>query len=119
MKPMQIKIYKIPYGYLSTAGLEFDIQERGYIELGIFDPDECWQICNWSCWSKEGKPPHLYSDLDVVNSDVIFHNPKDDTYHLALRIGWKMTSTLDEMMEYCKNEQQKAREYAIQQTRRY
>jgi hypothetical protein len=43
----------------------------------------------------------LHSDLDVANSDVVFHDEIRNEYHLALRSGWHVCNSLIEVVEYC------------------
>ena len=102
---MIIKIWKIPFCYMRFKGTEyeipFNIEEKGYIELKEFNEDECWHLCNWSCWDAN-KPNNLFSDVEVANDDIVFHNPKEDKYYLALTSGWHCENTFEEMVKYIK-----------------
>jgi hypothetical protein len=80
--------------------------EQGYIEVVKFDSQDCWDLCNWSCY-QDIKPENLHSDIEVANSDIIFHNPKTNKYHLALPSGWKVLKSLDEVKTFCENKQGK------------
>lgn len=99
---MRINIYKLPFSWqFDSLNSPLLVEEKGYILSETFNREECWDLCNWSCWC-EKKPKNLLSPLEVVNSDVIFHNPTDDTYHLALSFGWFEAKSLNEVIEYCK-----------------
>jgi hypothetical protein len=98
---MKANIYKLPFGYFDSKHIQFNFETKGYIEMEKFDRDECWHLCNWSCWSKEGKPNNLFSDLEVVNSDVIFHDEVLNKYHLAEHVGWHTEKSIEKMLEYC------------------
>jgi len=89
---MKIKIWEL-------SPRNFELEEKGYIEAEEFHADNCWHLCNWDCWTDE-KPENLHSDLYVVNSDVIFYNPKENKYYLALSVGWCIKDTLEEIVEY-------------------
>lgn len=98
---MKIKVFTVPYNYRELKNIQ--VTEQGYIKADYFDEDECWHLCNWSCWAEE-KPENLLSDLEVVNSDVIFYNPKTERYHLALPSGWYVGNSLEEITQHIKGE---------------
>lgn len=89
---MEIKIWRI-------SNTDCEVEEMGYITAKEFHADECWHICNWGCYTDD-KPENLHSELDVVNSDVVFHNPKEDKYYLALPVGWYIGDTIEEVIDY-------------------
>lgn len=79
------------------------IVDCGYIIADKFDEDECWDLCNWSCWRrKEGKPENLHSELDVCNSDVAFLNPDTNIWYVAKHVGWGKCQTKKEAIEILK-----------------
>ena len=99
---MKVCIWKIPFGWLTFGyTMKFTIEEKGYIELDKFDRQECWHLCNWSCWADGEKPDNLHSDLDCANSDVIFLDPITGVYHLALSFGWEEFKSLEDTINYC------------------
>lgn len=59
----------------------------GTIEMDNFDKDECFNICNWSCFS-DNKPENLHSDIVAISSGVCFENTETGTCHFAKSIGW-------------------------------
>jgi hypothetical protein len=99
---MKANIWKLPYGWDQSFGRDIHVTltPKGFVELLEFDADECWHLCNWSCWLSQ-KPKNLHSDLDVANSDVVFHDEIRNEYHLALRSGWHVCNSLIEVVEYC------------------
>lgn len=99
---MKINIWKIPWGYEHSEvrkRVPFTIHQKGYIEADQFQEEECFHLCNWGCWA-DNKPENLYSDVEVANSDIIFHNPEEDKYYLALPVGWHTENTLEEMINF-------------------
>lgn len=70
----------------------------GYIEADTFDPDKCFDLCNWSHWSKE-KPDNLHAGILHASHGICFTNPETCEKWLALSIGWK-TGNDAEIKEY-------------------
>lgn len=59
----------------------------GYIELDKFDPERCWELCNWKHWKKE-KPQNLHANIYSCNHGVCFTNPDTNEIWMAKSIGW-------------------------------
>ncbi|MFK3936644.1 hypothetical protein ACI2JA_03890 [Alkalihalobacillus sp. NPDC078783] len=100
---MKVQVYSIPFGYQTNKVLRSNtlltFKDRGSIEVDRFSCDELFHLCNWSCWTSE-KPRNINSDIEVANSDVIFHDPVNDVYHLALPFGWEVRKTKSELADY-------------------
>ena len=103
---MEIKIIQIRNNYGKWCQLHPNDKpitvDCGYITADKFDEDDCWNLCNWSCWSKEGKPENLHSELDVCNSDVAFLNPDTNIWYVAKHVGWGKCRTKKEAIEILK-----------------
>jgi hypothetical protein len=99
----QIRVWTFPQDYWvakkSEPSPKLVLEDAGYIELDEFDEYKCWDLCNWSnnCTSK---PTNLYSDLDNVSSNVIFHNPWRDNYYLAVSRGWFVATNITTIVEF-------------------
>lgn len=100
---MKVNIYKIPFAYLFNNWVELKIENRGYIEQKEFDAEECWHICNWSCYS-DNKPNNLFGNIDVANSDVIFEkyiSKNNSEFYIALPVGWQIIKgTLNDVKQW-------------------
>ena len=72
------------------------IVDCGYIIADKFNEDDCWDICNWSCWSKHGRPENFHSELEVCNSDVAFLNPETKKWYVAKHLGWDICNTIED-----------------------
>lgn len=59
----------------------------GYIEMDQFDADKCWELCNWTAWTKE-KPKNLHSDIGSCSHGICFTNPETKEKWMALSLGW-------------------------------
>lgn len=66
----------------------------GYIKSNKFDPDECFNLCNWTNWTDK-KPENLYADIQSVGKGICFTNPITHEKHLALSAGWYIGDSAD------------------------
>ncbi|MCM1216011.1 MAG: hypothetical protein NC548_16000 [Lachnospiraceae bacterium] len=93
---MEVEIYKAKW-----TGEDLIAVHVGYLKLVKFDRDECWHLCNWSCWTKE-KPNHLYTKITSCSTDVIFYDQDTKRFHIPMGIGWEEADTLEDAVNIWK-----------------
>ncbi len=71
----------------------------GYIEADAFNADKCYDLFNWSRWSKV-KPKNLFADIEG-NHRVCFTNPETNEMWLAKSVGW-LHGSEEDIIEYIK-----------------
>lgn len=71
---------------------------KGYLELDEFNPDVCFDLCNWGEYQEE-KPDNLFADVPFCGSSICFENTETNEYWLALSVGWKH-GTKEEIEKY-------------------
>jgi hypothetical protein len=101
-----VKIFLVPFECRWSKDVPISIQEKGYLEVEKFDEEECWNLCNWSCWTDK-KPENLHSDIEVAGSNIIFLNPENEKYYMAASVGWIVKDTLEEIESVARENQGK------------
>lgn len=77
---MKINIEIFPFREIKSSYV-------GYIEAEKFDAKECFDLCNWVCWTEE-KPKELHSNISIAQHGICFTNPETNQKWLAKSIDW-------------------------------
>lgn len=97
---MKVNIWQVGYTTQRDFILEENLvcREMGYVEIDPTDQweESVWELLNWSCWSREGKPENVHSPLDHCNSDIILQIDGTSIYRGAMFLGWRAYSSLEE-----------------------
>lgn len=92
---MQVKI-------LLNTPLTEELVEHGYLEADKFDSKEdaerFWDLCNWS-HRDTTKPMNLFSDIEHCGHGIVFINPENNLWYLALSAGW-LCGTENDIRDY-------------------
>lgn len=65
------------------------IADAGYVEVKEFDPEDIWNLLNWSCWTSEKPKEVEHSPLTHCNSDIALNIDGTNVYYCACSFGWK------------------------------
>lgn len=86
--------------YIMKVGREVFTEAKpvGHIDLPTFDRGRCWDLCNWMWWADE-KPKENHTEIRTIDHGIIFYDPSEDEYHMALSNGW-MSGTLEDCEAY-------------------
>ena len=89
---MKVPVYTADFDHGICGGLKsINIVPHGYVEIEEFDAEKVFDLCNWSCWTKE-KPSCVHSDIDWIGHGLIVVDERKDkwhpVYHLALSTDW-------------------------------
>ena len=89
---MEIKVYQMLTGVPDYRGtIDLDCATFGESEA-----EQCWHLCNWSCWCKE-KPENMHADIEVCGHGLALQAPTETW--LSLSVGW-MHGTSTEIAGY-------------------
>lgn len=75
----------------------------GYIDMEIFSPERCFDICNWSARTKS-KPSNLHANIEKISHGVCFTDPKTGVMWMPKSIGW-LSGNIDSILDYIKENQ--------------
>ena len=72
----------------------------GYIEMDMFSPERCFNICNWSV-NKKSKPEELHANISTISKGICFTNPEDGVIWMPKSIGW-LSGDIETILSYVK-----------------
>jgi len=109
----KVKVWQIGYANRKDFNSQ-DIEKAicrpmGYVE--IEDDEDCetiWHLLNWSC-RNSAKPNNVFSPLTYCNSDIIIQTEGEDVFHVAMPIGWKLATSLEDAI--AENKKKKSSNY--------
>lgn len=115
---MKVNIFNIGYTRADwdSKSRNYDnlhIADAGYAEVKEFDPEELWDLLNWSCWTDTKPEEVANSPLTHCNSDIALNIDGTNEYYIALSCGWKKITadSLEEVLNFFKTDDEASFNY--------